>query len=101
MTFKASIHTYEVEKFLTDVAYVNLGLIPVSYYPDLEVGSLQRCLSELDPDAALKAKRKFRKLLRKSLRGGRKNESFRTRQSKVKWHIINNFVRAPVTDNDE
>jgi len=101
MTFKASIHTYEVEKFLTDVAYVNLGLIPVSYYPDLEVGSLQRCLSELDPDSARKAKRKFRKLLRRSSRGDKKNQSFRTRQSRVKWHIINNFVRVPVTDNDE
>jgi hypothetical protein len=95
---------YEIEKMLIDIAYMNLGLVPPSHYPRAVPKSLEMCLSALDHDEAHRAKRKFRKMLRRSQKGKKgdwEKSSFDTKQSMVRWHITKNYVRADVRDNDD
>lgn len=94
---------YETERILIDIVYVDLGLVPPSHYPRQSNGSLNACLQSLDPIDARRSKRKFRKLLRTS-RKGKTGEwgksSYDTRQSMVKWHVIDRYVRGEMSDND-
>jgi len=97
---KAYFH-WEMQQLLTDMAYVDLGLVPPSHYPRNSQGSLDSCLSQLDPADARKAKRKFRKLLRKSQNASTERASYEKRQSRVKWYIIERYVNLTPIDNDE
>jgi hypothetical protein len=95
---------YEIMKMLIDITYVNLGMVPPSHYPKDLNGSLKACLESLDPIEARKAKRKFRKILRKSRKGKKgdhSKSSYDTRQSSVKWYVIDNYVKQETIDNDD
>lgn len=96
-----SVYDYETEKFLLEITYLNLGMVPPSHYPRSDVGSLERCLAGMDPDEAHRAKRKFRKFRRRSKKAHWKSPSFDTVQCAVKWHIVNRHMRSDLPDNDE
>lgn len=90
-------------KMLIDIAYIDLGLVPPSHYPRDSRGSLKACLESLDPSVAQQAKRKFRKVLRASRKGKKgdwQKSSFNTRQSMVKWYLIDKYVTHGAEDND-
>ena len=94
----------ELTNLLVDLAYIELGLVPVSQYQRSEIGSLQKCLMSLDKDMRRKTTRKFRKMKRKSGIKNRKtlrkitNVDF---QNSVYFHIIEKYAQIEVSDNDE
>ena len=91
-------------KMLIDIAYIDLGLVPPSHYPKDSRGSLKACLESLDPSVAQQAKRKFRKVLRasrKRKKGDWQKSSFDTRQSMVRWYLIDKYVAEYVADGVE
>jgi hypothetical protein len=92
---------WEMQQLLTDIAYVNLGLVPPSHYPRGVKESLISSLNQLDPSDARKAKRKFRKLRRKACGEKDGDLSYDTRQSRVKWYIIDRYIKMDAVDNDE
>jgi hypothetical protein len=95
------VYDYETEKFLLEITYLNLGMVPPSHYPRVEIGSLQRCLSSMDPEEAKRSRRKFRKFRRKAKKESWVDPSFNTVQSAVKWHVVKNYLRNRLPDNDE
>ena len=101
---ETSMLNYEIEKMLIDIAYMNLGLVPPSHYPRSVDGSLDSCLGSLPDDESRRARRKFRKVLRRS-RKGKKGEweksSYDTKQSMVRWYVTQNYVNCRVSDNDD
>jgi len=92
---------WEIQQLLTDIAYVDLGLVPPSHYPRSSQSSLQLSLQQLDPADSRKAKRKFRKILKKAWKGKRDPPSYDARQNCVKWYIIEHYVSANPVDNDD
>jgi len=92
---------WEIQRLLTDMAYIDLGLVPLSHYPNDIRSSLRSSLEKLDPDDARRAKRKFRKLLKKAWKKDRNPTSFGAKQYSVKWYIVSHYVKAPIIDNDE
>jgi hypothetical protein len=92
---------WETQKFLIEIEYLNLGLVPLSHYPRSVNGSLEACFLSMEPEKARASKRKFRKILRKARKSGITKMSYDSRQSAVKWHIMNNYVLIDAVDNDE
>jgi hypothetical protein len=96
----------DVISLLIDMEYLNRGLIPWSYYNsrDDESHSLNERLGEMTPDEQRKTKRRFRKILRNSIRRGSRinKKSYWSRQYAV-YHTIGDTVRARsknLRDND-
>jgi len=89
----------EVERFLVDFVYTDLGLVPPSHYPRWVNGSLDSCLESLGNKESRKARRKFRKISRRLK--GHKKMSYDKKQALVKWLIINEHLRHPISDNDD
>lgn len=90
----------EMRKMITSMAYIDLGLVPPSQYPHSEIGSLQACLSSLDPESRRKACRKFRKLVRNVRDKKCRTSSFYRKQRTVRYRIEQSVFIDP-EDNDE
>lgn len=97
-----------------DITYLNIGVIPYSSYMNffpnglLGKGSLDRCMATLSPEDQRKAKRKFRKLLRKAAKCLRVSDervakmSFCGKQSMVYsyvWRVLVKRDFGNVSDN--
>lgn len=91
---------FERMKLLIDMAYLSMGMVPPSHYPDDMMKSLDFALSTLSPEERRKACRKYRKMVRKVWSSGWKNPGFRTKQAAVKYHV-RKVVLDTRQDNDE
>jgi hypothetical protein len=84
-----------------DMRYLDIGLIPPSQYSSQEPGSLQACLESLDPVARRKACRKYRKLVRQSLKSRSSKSGFHTKMRAVKFRIESELFDFTGPDCDE
>lgn len=103
-----------------DITYLNIGVIPYSSYMNFSPywgnfhnglpgkGSLDRCMATLSPEDQRKARRKFRKLLRKAAKCLRVSDErvakmgFCSKQSMVYsyvWRVLVKRDFGNVSDN--
>lgn len=87
-------------RLLIDMAFLSMGMVPPSHYPDDEQKSLDFALSTLTPEERLRARRKYRKLVRKVWSKSWKNPGFRTKQAAVKYYVRKQVLNDK-QDNDE
>lgn len=80
---------FSKEAYLVDIEYLNQGIIPYSFYSNKEKDSLEMCLLDFSEEDRHKAKRKFRKLLRKTRKSKKKfSDSFSGKQSAVYYYLL-------------
>ena len=80
---------FNKETYLVEIEYLNQGIIPYSFYFNKEKDSLEMCLADLNEEDRHKAKRKYRKLLRKTKKSKKKfSDSFAGDQNAVYYHLL-------------
>ena len=82
---------FEFVRLFVDMEYLNQGLVPWSHYHNVgNNDSLFKILQEMTPDEQRKAKRKFRKVLKKECkrRGILKEDAHSKRNNIVYSHIF-------------
>ena len=87
-------------RLLIDIAFVSMGMVPPSHYPDDVQKSLETALSTLEPAERKIACRKYRKMVRKVWSKSWKNPGFRTKQAAVKYYVRKQVLNDR-QDNDE
>ena len=86
-------------RLMVDMAYLSMGMVPPSHYPEDINESLNAALSTLDPASRRKACRKYRKMVRKVWSKSWRNPGFRTKQAAVKFYVKRTL--HDTQDNDE
>lgn len=93
---------FNKETCLVEIEYLNQGIVPYSFYFNKEKDSLELCLADLNEEDRHKAKRKYRKLLRKTKKSKRKfSSSFVGDQNAVYYHLLTKVQnRERIAKND-
>jgi hypothetical protein len=86
-------------RLMIDMAYLDMGIVPPSHYPEDLDKSLNAALSTLTEDERRRACRKYRKLVRKVWNKSWKNPSFRKKQAAVRFYVRKGILDTQ--DNDE
>ena len=90
------------ETLLVEIEYLNQGLVPYSFYFNKEEKSLEACLLDLDEEDRRKAKRKFRKLLRKTRKSKKKfSDTFLGNQNAVYYYLLTLVQNREMLDKND